>query len=226
LADAAVAEAFAWPQPPPPLDVGAPALLATFDGLRGLLGAAVRALVRDLSLPEPDSAAWWLEPSHWFDPDAQHAPTTNDGRASSPGAQHRKVESAFSGDAWAQFLADAPPSAQVFQTQGALTLTSKRAAGLPLLLGADWQKMLRVFCWLNPSFVFLYIFELYFFRPISFPSFTLRFSRLAISLRHLLCSHLNTDTVAAHVRPRGRSGRAPLSRPLAPRQRFGPPRHN
>lgn len=221
LADAAATDhaevALAPPLSPPPLDVGAPALLATAEGLRGLLGAAARALVRDLSLPEPNGAAWWRDPAPWFDPDAQQNDAKDfEGRkaASSSGAQDRQVESAFSGDAWAQFLADAPPSTQVvFATTRISTRMSTciRARGT---IASLLDIVCRIPCWaLSVRQVFLLrsFFEVAFILPV------LALSQLVLFRSTLLA--------AAHVRPRGRSSRAPLPRPPAPRQRLGPPRH-
>jgi hypothetical protein len=105
---------------PVPFDVGAPAVLATLGGLHGLLGAAARALVRDLALTEPAGASWWLEPSNWFNPEdnAAHAAASAaavDTKALVPKKSSPQMVSAFSGDAWAQFLADVPATAQVSQ---------------------------------------------------------------------------------------------------------------
>lgn len=115
LAVGAVPEAKLMPMP---FDIGAPAMLATLEGLHGLLGAAARALVRDLALTEPAGASWWLEPSNWFDP--EHHPANAAGTSSgaygggaSRGARKQEVVSAFSGDAWAQFLSDVPATVQV-----------------------------------------------------------------------------------------------------------------
>ena len=125
---------------PMPFDVGAPAILATLEGLHGVLGAATRALVRDLALTEPAGASWWLEPPTWFDPEHHPAnaaanpavvvststgvgfgagfttggPSKNEaGTTTDRRAQKQELVSAFSGDAWAQFLSDVPDTAQV-----------------------------------------------------------------------------------------------------------------